>query len=285
MVNIDFLVPGFSKCGTTTLCSLLNQHPDIFIPKNKEPWYFSSPRYNERHEDYIHLFKHSTSNQRLGEGSTVYSGYRTEDITLKRIKPLFPECRFIFIARNPISRIESSFREMHHSGIFFGLDAPYILGDAMESFPEMVEDSMYWNRISKYIDAYGNDKVLVLFLEELKQEPERLLKTCFEHLGVDSEFEIKNEQTQLNAGNTKLYDTKLLRKMRNHRFTGPKISKIKAENQDKYFKPLRLRKPFTEKVIWDAKAMEYYLNRIKPNSDIFLEKNGKARDFWPNTMN
>ena len=53
MVDLKFIVPGFSKCGTTTLCSLINQHTDIFIPEEKEPWYFSSPRFAEKHQEYI----------------------------------------------------------------------------------------------------------------------------------------------------------------------------------------------------------------------------------------
>lgn len=35
--HLDFLVPGISKCGTTSLCALLNQHPHLFIPEEKEP--------------------------------------------------------------------------------------------------------------------------------------------------------------------------------------------------------------------------------------------------------
>jgi hypothetical protein len=27
-VKIDFVVPGFSKCGTTTLCALLDLYPE-----------------------------------------------------------------------------------------------------------------------------------------------------------------------------------------------------------------------------------------------------------------
>ncbi len=40
-MQIDFIVPGFSKCGTTTLCDMLNSHEDVFIPPAKEPGYFA----------------------------------------------------------------------------------------------------------------------------------------------------------------------------------------------------------------------------------------------------
>ena len=56
MIKIDFLVPGFSKCGTTTLCALLAQHPAIYIPELKEPWYFSSTDFPRQQAEYIRHF-------------------------------------------------------------------------------------------------------------------------------------------------------------------------------------------------------------------------------------
>ena len=281
MVDIKFLVPGFSKCGTTTLCSLLNQHPDIFIPEEKEPWYFSSPRYAEKHQQYIDYFKDSQPGQTLGEGSTSYSGHKTERPSIARISQHHPDCKFIFIARDPIKRIESSYREIHHSGILFGVDAAYKLSDTMTQFPQLIEDTLYWDRIVRYREQFGDDSILVIFLEDLKSNPQEQLKYCFKHIGVDDRFEITNEKTQLNAGSTKLYDTHLLRAMRNSKFLGPKLAKINAKDQDKYFLPLRLRRPFKKPVQWDDKAIEEFNEKIRPNTREFLNLYGKAADFWP----
>ena len=38
----NFLVIGAMKCGTTSLCSLLDQHPDIFMSNPKETYFFSN---------------------------------------------------------------------------------------------------------------------------------------------------------------------------------------------------------------------------------------------------
>jgi hypothetical protein len=67
MVRIDFLVLGFGKCGTTTLCALLAQHPEIYIPALKEPRYFSADDFEAR--DYCQHFVPAQEGQRLGEGS------------------------------------------------------------------------------------------------------------------------------------------------------------------------------------------------------------------------
>lgn len=34
--EFDAVLAGVSKCGTTTLIKYFNEHPDIFVPWNKE---------------------------------------------------------------------------------------------------------------------------------------------------------------------------------------------------------------------------------------------------------
>jgi hypothetical protein len=282
MVDLKFIVPGFSKCGTTTLCFLLNQHPDIFIPEEKEPWYFSSPRYADKHQEYIEYFKDSKPGQSLGEGSTAYSGYKTEKPSITRISEYCPNCRFIFIARDPIRRIESSYREMHHSGALYGVNTAYKLSDTMKQIPQMIEDTLYRDRIIRYRETFGEESILVLFLEELETDLHNQLKRCFRHIGVDESFEIANTTTRLNTGESKLYDTKLLRYLRNHKTIGPRIAKIGLQEQDKLFRKCGLRIPFTKSVVWDSEAISEVTKKVLPNTQEFLALYGKSKDFWPN---
>jgi hypothetical protein len=37
----NFLIVGVPKAGTTSLYKYLSQHPDVYVPKIKEPHYFS----------------------------------------------------------------------------------------------------------------------------------------------------------------------------------------------------------------------------------------------------
>ena len=182
--RIDFLVPGFSKCGTTTLCALLDAHPDIFIPQIKEPWYFSSEDFENQHQHYDLHFAQAKDNQLKGEGSVSYSGAGHEDISVERIHANNPYCRFVFIARNPRHRIESSYREMHNSGVQYGLNAPYRLSECLEVFPQMINDSLYWQRIRKFRDKFGEESILVVFLEDLKENAKDTLEQCFFAFGI-----------------------------------------------------------------------------------------------------
>jgi hypothetical protein len=282
MVDLKFIVPGFSKCGTTTLCALLNQHPDIYIPEEKEPWYFSSPRYEEKHQEYIEYFSDSKPGQILGEGSTAYSGYKTEKPSVARIARLYPNCRFIFIARHPVKRIESSYRELHHSGFLYGINAAYRLCDTMKQVPQMIQDTLYRDRIMRYRETFGEQSILVLFLEELEADLPYQLKRCFRHIGVDDDFEIAETALKLNAGESKLYDTKLLRYLRSHKKIGPRLAKVSLQKQDALFRKYGLRKPFKKPVVWDSEAIEEVTRKVLPNTREFLVLYGKPSDYWPN---
>lgn len=280
-VKIDFIIPGFSKCGTTTLCALLDLHPDVYIPPIKEPWYFSHKKFETQHESYDEHYADATIGQLKGDGSTDYTGYLREDVAAQRIYENNPDCRFIFIARNPRSRMESSYREMHHSGVTFGLNAPYSLGENLRLFPQMVQDTLYWERIGKYRELFGDEAILVVFLEDLKSDRNAILSQCLSHLGLDMTKLPDMQSINLNAGEKKLYDTLLYRFLRTNRFTGPKLAKLAGPEQDRIFAPLRLRRSFGKKTIrWDQYSLDIFREEVVPDSLKFLEFYGKPASFW-----
>lgn len=280
-VKIDFIIPGFSKCGTTTLCALLDLHPDVYIPPIKEPWYFSHKEFDTQHEYYDKHYAAASAGQLKGDGSTDYTGYLNEDISAQRIYENNPDCRFIFISRNPRARMESSYREMHHSGVNFGLNAPYSLGENLRRFPAMVHDTLYWERIAKYRELFGDDSILVVFLEDLKSDRDAILSQCLSHIGLDIEKIPDTLPISLNSGDQKLYDTLLFRFLRNNRFTGPKLAKLEGARQDRLFAPLHLRRPFgKKKVHWDQCSLNIFREKIAPDSLKFLEFYGKPASFW-----
>tara|TARA_R110001592_G_scaffold215025_2_gene468314 strand:+ start:93576 stop:94421 length:846 start_codon:yes stop_codon:yes gene_type:complete len=279
MFKIDFLVPGFSKCGTTTLCALLAQHPGIFIPALKEPWYFSAERFSRDAPGYRAHFLPALPGQLLGEGSQSYSTFRDEDVSIGRIYDNNPDCRFIFMVRNPLDRIESSYREMHNSGPKYGINAPYSLLESLEAFPQIIRDSLFFERISKYLAAFGADAIQVLFLEDLNSQPQVELEKCFSHLGVDPAFRLE-QPLHLNKGETKLYDARLLRRLREMRWSGSRIAKIRLQQQDKVFKRLRLRRVFGEASVWDARSLAIARELVLPDAQKFLAYFGKPSSFW-----
>jgi hypothetical protein len=74
----NFLIVGAPKCGTTALYHYLRQHPQVFLPRRKEPYYFVKPKAQigrgpkdltweamvDDAEVYRGLFNSATSHQR-----------------------------------------------------------------------------------------------------------------------------------------------------------------------------------------------------------------------------
>ena len=120
---------------------------------------------------------------------------------------------------------------------------------------------------------------MVVFLEDLMQRPQHELARCFRHLGIDDSFEV-DSGVKLNQGSSKLYDTRLLRYLRNNLMVGTKLAKLSPEAQDRLLRPIGLRRPFSGVIQWDSDSIKMVQERVIPDSKMFLEAYGKPRSFW-----
>ena len=279
-MKIDFLVPGINKCGTTTLCYLLGEHPQIFIPEMKEPHHFNRPDVVEHRPAYERLFSPAQPGQLLGEGSQMYTTEQFGELVSARLAQENPQMKLIFCVRNPLKRIESSYREFHHSGPFYAVNAPFGLSNALKGLPALLEDSHYWTRLQCYRKHFSDQQMLVVFLEDLQKDPQRELARCYEFLGVDSQYHNPSAGAQLNSRDEKLYDTKLLRFLRTNRFTGYKLAKLPVRRQNEIFQRIGLRKPFNKPIEWDSAARAHAIATLRDDIGQFLDFCGKPRDFW-----
>jgi hypothetical protein len=281
-MKLDFIVPGFSKCGTTTLCSLLGDHPDIFITKGelKEPSFFTH-HFAQGWSWYETYFRMAKREQVVGEGSTLYSTAEFAELACQRIAQYFPEIRLIFIARNPITRLESSYRELHHNGYeWYRIETPYSIGQAMEELPNMIEDTRYWQRISTFRRYFPDSRILVLFLEDFVQEPARELARCFEFLGVDPSVCMNDLERRLNPGSNKFYDSRILRFIRSHRWSNRWWTNLSAKSRDRLMRAWTLRKPFTGPVRWKRETRRWVVAELAEDARQFLTFYGKPAGYW-----
>ena len=276
--DIKFFVPGFSKCGTTTLCSLLGDHPEIFIPEIKEPNFFAMA-WKRGWDWYTDLFE-DAGGRLSGEGSTFYTAKNFEDKVVGDLDEHYPDAKFIFIARNPYTRIESSYREHHHSGHKYGVHVPHDLEETLRNFDNIIDDTSYWSRLSVYREKFNDDKIHIMFFEDLLKNQSHELKKCFEFLGVDPSVEIENSKRQLNPGSKKRYDTAKMRWIRTHKLTSklwnliPKGQRESLEEKDFF------RLPFNGKIEWSEGAKQLFHDALADETRRFLEFAGKPADYW-----
>ena len=108
-VKPNFFIVGAPKCGTTALYEYLRPHPNIFMPKVKEPHFFAKDLgtypFIKTLEDYTRLFAAAGSRHlRVGEAS-VY--YLRSTVAIANIREFNPDARLIAMFRNPLEMLHS----------------------------------------------------------------------------------------------------------------------------------------------------------------------------------
>jgi hypothetical protein len=291
-MKIDFMVPGISKCGTTTLCHLLAEHPQIFVPPEKEPHFFirdnrgadhvsQSQQFGTDEAGYERLFEAAEAGQLCGEGSQMYATPQFEELVSQRLYENNPAMRLIFCVRNPLKRIESSYREFHHSGAKFAMNAPFGIGTALQKLPALLDDSHYWLRLQPFRKYFCDDQILVVFLEDLQKDALHELARCYHFLGVDTNFRNPSVGARLNSREEKRYDSRLLRYLRTSPHTGFKLARIPLPLQERFFSAVGMRPRFAGPLTWEPGVREQVVETLGDDIHTFLAHCGKPADYWP----
>ncbi len=216
----NFLIVGPTKCGTTSFSIYINQHPDVFIPRLKEPHFFSNkvaslplggPGSDKVEASYIKTF---------GDYKELYSG-RTEkalgDATADtiyykdRIVPVIKEHigdpKIIIILRDPVKRAFSAYQHLIRDRRE-SLTFEEALEQEEQRISENYDPLFHYRSCSMYADAVkvfrqSFTDVLVLFTSDLYEQPDETFRTVFEFLGVDPDFKVDSGQRHNISGKPK----------------------------------------------------------------------------------
>jgi hypothetical protein len=278
MVALDFVIPGFSKCGTTTLCELLCQHPQIAIPR-KEPGYFAQ-HFGEGPGWYGALFEGVPAGVLRGDASTTYSTEQFGDVASIRLATRFPHLKCIFIARHPLRRLESSFRQMHHMGHLFGVSAERDIAATLTKLPNMIADTRYWNLINRYRRFFPDQQIHVVLLEDLARQPVPEVRRCFSFLGLDPNVPLTDVTRRSNSGETKEYDTAAMRFIRSRQLLRSLWNRLPPARRDSLARRLGLRRPFSQAVEWTPATVSLLRQSLAEDSEQLLAYAGRSPAFW-----
>jgi hypothetical protein len=114
----NFFIVGAPKCGTTALYEYLRGHPNIFMPKYKEPHFFArdlgSYPLIKTADAYAALFAEAgPQHTAVGEAS-VY--YLRSTAALPGIRQYDPSARIIAMYRNPVEMVHSFHSQLLYVG-------------------------------------------------------------------------------------------------------------------------------------------------------------------------
>jgi hypothetical protein len=199
-----FIVIGAMKAGTTSLARYLDEHPDVFVCRPKEPQFFTDYGTWERGETwYRGLFAEGRDAAARGEASTDYSKLPVHAGVVDRMAGVAPDVRIVYLVRDPIERIRSHYvHEVGHAGLRLPL------ADAIREDPCLVDFSRYAYQIAPYRERFGADRVLIVASEELRSNREATLDDVFRFVGVAPIASQLDLQAELNTGDSQLARTR-----------------------------------------------------------------------------
>ncbi len=249
------------------------------MPAQKEPAFFAY-NFDKGWPWYESLFRAASPANVCGEASVAYSSFKHAERACQRINECFPDTRLIVMARNPIPRLESCFRQLHQAAHRMGINTPYDIGDALRDLPTLIEDTRYWQRINTFRERFPDDRIHVVFFEDFVNRPADELTKCFRFLGVNPSARIGSVARKLNSAGQKYYDTKLMRYVRSQRFLGALWRTMPDRIQDWIGKSFGLRRRFDRPVTWDPVTYDWVIEQVTEETHRFLEFYGKPMDFW-----
>jgi len=113
----NFLIIGAQKSATTSIQSILSNHPQVFMPARKELHYFDKD-YNfvaaaQSYEQYNKHFDLATTEIAIGEATPSYLYWNT---AAQRIAAYNPRIKLVVSLRDPIARAYSHWNMQRHRG-------------------------------------------------------------------------------------------------------------------------------------------------------------------------
>jgi hypothetical protein len=184
----NLFVAGAAKAGTTSLWRYLDEHPEIFMARVKEPHFFSRyspPIYPVVHDEaaYLRLFAGARTPLR-GEASP---SYLWSELAPERIKRASPEAKIVIAVRDPVERLYSLYWQRVRVGLARVSFDDFVargLEDDPGADDSMYRRSRYTAGVRRFLDLFGDDVRVVVF-EELTRDVPGELARLFAVLGVD----------------------------------------------------------------------------------------------------
>lgn len=194
-MQVNFMIIGAQKCGTTTLFKILNDHPSINGCGQKEPQFFSASKDWRNNLPQYHSLFIEKEDTLYFEASTTYTFYPLRNLRIwDDIFDYNPDMKFIYIVRNPIDRIVSSYMHTYERGFTdLGIE------EALIKERVYIELTRYYTQISPYIRKFGRDNILIIDFEDLIHKKEIVIEQVSEFLSVDIKKFRKFDKTHSNV--------------------------------------------------------------------------------------
>lgn len=207
--RVNLFVIGASKCGTTYLYGLLQQHPDIQMCPEKEPRFFQAEDCLANLPRYQALYASLGGARYYGEASPNYSETTYFTSVARNIHSYNPDARIVYLVRDPLARLASVWAQAQSTGHWaksgaYGAAMPLDYERAITEYPPFLEATRYWTHLSNYLALFPKEQVHVLMFEDLIADTPLAMGKLFRFLGLPEVGSLDPQGVEKNARNAKV---------------------------------------------------------------------------------
>ena len=202
------MIIGAQKAGTTSLKNYLGEHPQIVTHPHTECSFFASDdEYNEGFEKgFVRYFGGEKDFQdKVIVGKNVTISFR--EFALKRLAQHNPNCKIVFILRNPTKRAYSAYQMAVRGG---WMENPFsYANEAIEKnkrqeydkfYRFIIDLGIYANQIETLFQYFPKEQIEFVIYEEFKNDPLSTCKSIFKKLDIKSDFEPATNKVHNSGG-------------------------------------------------------------------------------------
>lgn len=198
-MRINFIGIGAQKCASTWIHRVLSDHPDVIIYPGKEIDFFSV-YYDRGYQWYERQLNDLGEAKAVGEVSTSYFA---DSDSPGRVFNYNPDMRIILSLRDPIERAYSNHlhevRLQHITGENLTFEA------GLENNPMYLLQSRYSIHLARWLNIFARSQILVLFQEEIRDDPVRQSRRLFQFLGISENHHSEFLQKKVNVSQRSKY--------------------------------------------------------------------------------
>ena len=200
--NLDFIVAGIQKSGTTMLAQYLSQNNKLFIPPEKEVPFFLNKEINENDwKSFLtNYFYKGKDHQLWGTVSPQYMMYPN---SLKKIYKKFPKIKIIIIYREPISRFISHYdMSVRFNNEQRNLNS--VIKEQIKNIKKLRKNdnknykdkyitSGEYSRLNKHLKIFPKRNILKIDYQEFILKPKIVLNKISIFLKINNKFKLSKK--------------------------------------------------------------------------------------------
>ena len=198
---LDFVYVGAPRCGSTWLAAVLESHPEVWIPHNKEIHFFNDRlvypfeyKYPRGFEYYKSYFNKAPKNILLGELSPFY--YYDPNAAV-RISRAFPNAKIIAFIRQPAEMLYSLYMLLRSRE-----PREQTFERELEKHPQLIDLGFYHRNLLPYFDMFPAENIFVAEYGRFFQDESSSLQQLLAFLGVDPTFNPSQLGKRINQART-----------------------------------------------------------------------------------